>query len=363
MQVSLLFGVCSESLILDCPRPGWSVGESCGGAIAGELARADARSYQRCYNVYMSAKDQPENLTPESPPQPQALACADEVRHGLPDIEASAVIKGPLATEALPVIDRDIFCQTCGYNLRGLISSRCPECGTSIENIRDAKPQIPWMYRRTLGWFRAYWKTVFFVMFRQNRFADEMAKPVSFPESQRFRWVTVGMGMLGLVIGGSGPLLTCGLSMEYIVVIGLLGLVCGFLLLAGMTGAPSYLFHPKQVSVLQQNRAIGLSYYACGPLALLAIPAVALAVGEYFGFDHPPGGLAILLGVTIPMGLLAAWWLDLIHLSRRLLSQRPARAVGVALIVPGLWFFVAVVCVGVVPGLIFALTIIVRTVV
>lgn len=31
------------------------------------------------------------------------------------------------------MIDRDIFCVACGYNLRGLVpESKCPECGRSI---------------------------------------------------------------------------------------------------------------------------------------------------------------------------------------------------------------------------------------
>ena len=29
--------------------------------------------------------------------------------------------------------DRDMACFKCGYNLRGLISAVCPECGTGIQ--------------------------------------------------------------------------------------------------------------------------------------------------------------------------------------------------------------------------------------
>src|SRR3990172_2603904 len=91
----------------------------------------------------------------------------------------------------LPEIRQDLFCQTCGYNLRGLTGNRCPECGGSLDGVRSLIPQIPWMYRKDTGRFRAYWRTVWFVMFRQAQFCDEMARPVSFRDSQSFRWITV----------------------------------------------------------------------------------------------------------------------------------------------------------------------------
>ncbi len=83
-------------------------------------------------------------------------------------------------------IGHDLFCQDCGYNLRGLTGARCPECGHSLETIRALESQIPWVYRKEQGWFRAYWRTVWLVMFRQRRFCEEMARPVSFDDAQRF---------------------------------------------------------------------------------------------------------------------------------------------------------------------------------
>jgi hypothetical protein len=269
-----------------------------------------------------------------------------------------------------PAIDRDIFCQTCGYNLRGLTSNRCPECGSSFEHIRGGDPEIPWMYRRRLGWFRAYWKTVFFVMFKQARFADEMARPVSFKESQSFRWVTVIMAFVPVasltvigLIGSRAIDLSAGSSLGVATTIGLLiaGAAGVFLVFAGATGVPSYFYHPKAVSILQQNRAIALSYYACGPLSLLGIPGAVFLLGAFLGPDHRFGGLLMLVGLTVPMGLLSAWWLDLIHLSRRLLPQRPGRAVGIAILVPMLWCFVACVSLFALPALVISAIIISRS--
>jgi hypothetical protein len=33
------------------------------------------------------------------------------------------------------MIDEDLFCPQCGYNLRGLPEERCPECGTRFEPV------------------------------------------------------------------------------------------------------------------------------------------------------------------------------------------------------------------------------------
>ncbi len=75
-------------------------------------------------------------------------------------------------------IELDIYCQKCGYNLRGLTAERCPECGRSLEGLRSPVSLIPWVHRREIGRLRAYWKTVWLVMFRQGQFCWEIARSV-----------------------------------------------------------------------------------------------------------------------------------------------------------------------------------------
>ena len=60
------------------------------------------------------------------------------------------------ATTQAREIAHDLYCQECGYNLRGLISNRCPECGWFLETVRATESQIPWVHRKKLAWFRAY---------------------------------------------------------------------------------------------------------------------------------------------------------------------------------------------------------------
>jgi hypothetical protein len=204
---------------------------------------------------------------------------------------------------------------------------------------------------------RAYWRTVGVVMFRQRRFRNEIVRPVDYAAAQRFRWVTilhVAVPVLAaLVVVYAGHVAKPFSRTNEVAVVMLrwvwpVGVVyAAFLLfLLAATGMPSYFFHPKAVPVVQQNRAIALSYYASGPLALMALPLLALAAGWVVGFDHLVGMFFLLLGAILPLALMAVWWLDLIHLSFRLLPQRRGRAFLIAIMVPVLWFALGLLFVG-----------------
>ncbi len=253
---------------------------------------------------------------------------------------------------SLPAIAEDLFCQKCGYNLRGLTGEICPECGSSLAGVRANVSQIPWVHRKDLGWWRAYWKTVFFVMFRQRHFAEEMARPVSYRDSQSFRWLTVVL----VAIPSSWPIIAMWLTWEQPFGQGSLGqlirpswalplLYCLWLIyIAAASGVPSYFFHPRGVSISQQNRAIALSYYAGGVLALLAFPLASLAIAIATAQANDPViSLAFgILVITLPIAAVAPWWLDLVHLARRLLPQKTGRAVIVAIVVPASWCLLAI---------------------
>ena len=72
----------------------------------------------------------------------------------------------------------DRFCESCGYNLRGLDECRCPECGSEFDPNAPPIARIPWLRRSQIGAWRAYWQTVFAVTFHPIRFARETTKPV-----------------------------------------------------------------------------------------------------------------------------------------------------------------------------------------
>ncbi len=259
--------------------------------------------------------------------------------------QASAITKSAAIAE-------DLFCQSCGYNLRGLTGAVCPECGGSLAGVRSEICNIPWVHRRELGRWRAYWKTIAFVMFRQRQFAEEMARPVGFRDSQRFRWLTIMLACMpaGVAIAATYALVppvrhrdqwvtllyaeVWPIVVEY---------VCFLLFLAAATGLPSYFFQPKDIPVAQRNRAIALSYYACGPLAITFIPAICYVAGLALRHLHETTSLLFfLLAFHLPLGQLFAWWADLLHLSRRLTPQKTLQG-SVFVLLPMLWFSLVVV--------------------
>jgi hypothetical protein len=171
------------------------------------------------------------------------------------------------------------LCPECGYNLRGIESARCPECGLAIDLAAMARSRIPWSHRRQIGRVRAYWRTLWLSIFDVRKLSADMDRPVSYADAQRFRWVTILLMFLPPVIGGGiwmaqasdgeiHDLSVTGLGLPVSLVSwGGPLVVLGFLLfLVAITGIPSYFFHPKRLPVVQQNKAIALTYYASAAL-------------------------------------------------------------------------------------------------
>ncbi len=186
--------------------------------------------------------------------------------------EARTDEPGDIEPAALPV---GVVCPDCGYDLRGSTSARCPECGFGLDVLRTRVTLIPWSHRRELGWFKAYWKTVWLVLRHPKRLCLEMARPVSYADSQSFRWVTTLHAYVPIAVATAvwlqvHPLAAPG-GREGRAWL-LAGLVTWLpLALVLLPGLASYFFQPRQHTVEQQNRAIALSYYAWAPLALSAI--------------------------------------------------------------------------------------------
>ena len=174
--------------------------------------------------------------------------------------------------------DADLICPTCGYNLRGLPSDRCPECGNEFDRSELAGFSTPWQNDRHDGVIRAYWRTVWMALRRTGTFRQVAANPVTYRDAQHFRWITLAHVYLPFVI------IIVALSLEFDIIDepfrSALGqpldgpfaiakvLLSGAIVLILLTGIPSYLFHPKRLPVNKQNHAIALSYYGCAPLAL-----------------------------------------------------------------------------------------------
>ncbi len=150
----------------------------------------------------------------------------------------------------------DVFCPQCGYNLRGIDSAQCPECGYSLDFRRLTEPQLPWPQRSEIGSVRAYWRTVRTAIVRKKTFWEELSRPVSYRNAQLFRWITVLLAYLPLVLmtlalvlsDVNADISTALRRNPFLFISGTVALlVCLLLFMAGATGLPSYFFHPKEL--------------------------------------------------------------------------------------------------------------------
>ena len=246
-----------------------------------------------------------------------------------------------------PAYADDLYCPECGYSLRGLTSNRCPECGLILDFIESATTLIPWERRREIGRLRAYWQTVFQVMFRNKVFCRAAYRSVSHRDAQRFRWVTILhvfvpllLSLLGWLVFSAATLANTADEMGggwFIVVCGL-----GVLLaLIAVTGLPSYFFHPRFLTIDRQNRAVALSYYGCAALACtpaaLLLMWVTIAIGET---QHDLDLVLYLLTEFAFIAVCLLSWVDLVEIAQRTL-RRPSAVAKVALLVPVSWVIAA----------------------
>jgi MFS family permease len=181
------------------------------------------------------------------------------------------------------------FCIGCGYNLRGIDSDRCPECGTVVDRSALATSVIPWSHRRTLGIASAYLRTVKLSILHPAKLAQEIGRPASFPDAILFRRITAGLATVSII-----ALIIClvcvnftfgDLSGDHFEIVGVVVFwICVWFFFLTSGGVASYWFAPSSRPIEQQNRAIAISYYASGPLGLTPIPITLIIAAILLGF-------------------------------------------------------------------------------
>jgi hypothetical protein len=188
-------------------------------------------------------------------------------------------------------IERDIFCDKCGYNLRGLKQAVCPECGTPFRPRAAAASQLPWKQRETRGFFDAYWSTVRLVLTQPKKFGLEVWEGGRIPsrESNRFRWATIVHAYLPLTavfISLAGPLLPKHMVVPYITITGIFIL----LWLEKSTRLIIGFFNKQTMSADVHRRLVSLGHFTCAALALSPVHlALMAATGVAYKLEGPNG--------------------------------------------------------------------------
>ncbi|XAL98508.1 zinc ribbon domain-containing protein [Phycisphaeraceae bacterium D3-23] len=292
-----------------------------------------------------------------------------EATHDVSPAASSAAVSPPGVEGVI-----DLFCPACGYDLRGLETEACPECGAGVDLAQLRLSSIPWVLAQGFwGRVKGFLRTCERVMFKPARFSREVARPVSLKEARRFRSVVVGVVWLTLLAAAAMDWLllvyaqgqaddwgdffeVSGISEAWLYITAALLLL---LFLVGFTGLHLYALHPKALPVERQNRAVALGHYACAPLAflpfvlLIRVTGAAIAwVGEAADADWASILGMALWAVTWLLGpVLVFWFLGVIlYLTSRSVHRSGLAQVGLALGVPLLWLVWALFVFAILPA-------------
>ena len=243
--------------------------------------------------------------------------------------------------QAQPLPD-DLICIDCSYSLRGLTSDRCPECGLDVGFVRENRSVIPWVNRRTIGLWRAYWQTVLTLLRRPHTLCREVMKPVSYRQVVEFRRFTLLLVALGMLLGIAGWRLAAPEGLDFVrAEYGdwFIGLCCVSILIAlwFMSEAASSLMGIGGVSLEFALRARTVHFYSIAPLALTPLAAlIAGFVPFAFSSSNDRAMAFAVAGLLGLMVLLLLWAIYAGQLTRRL-TRSSFSSVGLTVALLVLW--------------------------
>ena len=172
------------------------------------------------------------------------------------------------------------ICPQCAYDLRGLSSPRCPECGEDLAPLFLGAPLVPWERRQQLGWLWAYLLTIAAVFQGKGKFCQAVCLPVDRRSAERFRLITATLQSVWLGVLLAFLLYTV---LEYnepdtlALSLWRWGTITIWITLSlslyWLPGLFSHAFQANTLNSIHRERAMSLSLYLWCTLFLLFIPA------------------------------------------------------------------------------------------
>lgn len=250
---------------------------------------------------------------------------------------------------AAPVAEEyDVFCHACGYSLLGLVGDRCPECGAPFDPNELPYARVPWLHRRRIGTFKAYWQTVMQVVLRPSAFAEELCRPVriSADDARRFRVRTVYLAATSAalvavaVFGVTGEWARAwrrgpGEIAEIVIFVMTLWLASAFFLRLA-TDMPVFIW--QGLPSRPPNELAPLHHYAAAPLALTPVVGLLSVIVPLLAWMMSGPPELFYMAAVAAAGVLVAWgalsWATPLVLMRRATGCGPGRVLALALYLP-----------------------------
>ncbi len=251
-------------------------------------------------------------------------------------------------------IQRDVYCEKCGYNLRGLKEPVCPECGATFNARAFAASQLPWKQREVIGFLDAYWRTVKLVLVHPRRFGNEVwdGGRISAREAGAFRWITIlhaQLPLMALWLSLAGPHLSQRQLIPFTSCVAVLLL----LWLNRSTKLLVMFFNKQTMSADVQRRVVALSHFACAALALSPIHLACLALaGVAYKLEGKTGKLfaaAVVVWATFLMTQLLLWWINSLLLVRETMRIKESELAMIGMGFAALWALHAAFWLGLIP--------------
>ncbi len=267
----------------------------------------------------------------------------------------------------------DLFCPKCEYNLRGIESAHCPECGIAVDLAVLRQAQIPWVDRKAKGLFRSYWRTVWLASFRPRRLRRELNCTVSLVHARKFRRATflqtiLLLGVVGLIVYASDLIRSRSfdvVKMFDMCVLGSVALACLWVCLWAISNIAGDVFRDERLPPEMQDRAVALSYYLCAPLAwmwlVLLINLIVRSLDNWIYVSLTFEDAAIITAGCLPLVLPAWWFHSLTVLAQSVLQLDPLEQLRLQMLQIVLWIGTAIATLVILPPAIIYLILVVSS--